>query len=78
VTAGGIVTVSGSGWPDNTRVTLTVDYGGGTQKLAFMPVENGSFLTTFAVAGDATPGTYTVFARDEAGDSTFQTLTVTM
>ncbi len=78
VTVGRIVTITGSGWPQDAWVTITVDMGGGTQKLGSLRAEGGSFLTTFVVAGDASPGTYTIFARDDAGDSATQTLTVTL
>jgi hypothetical protein len=75
-TAGGNVTVTGSGWPDGATVTLSVDFGNGGEQLASATTSNGSFAATITLPPDVTPGSYTVTAQDGQGDVATQTLTI--
>lgn len=75
---GDIVTVVGTGWPDNAVVTLTTDFGSGTQELANpISVSNNGFSTVITLPADAAAAVYTITAQDNQGDQASQTLTVT-
>jgi hypothetical protein len=75
-TAGGNVTVTGSGWPDGATVTLSVDFGNGGEQLASATTSNGSFAATITLPPDVAAASYTVTAQDGQGDVATQTLTV--
>jgi len=75
-TAGGNVTVTGSGWPDGAQVTLSVDFGNGDEQLASATAGDGNFVATITLPRDITASTYTVTAQDGQGDVATQTLTV--
>jgi hypothetical protein len=75
-TAGGNVTVTGSGWPDGALVTLSVDFGNGDGQLASAATGNGGFAATVTLPPDIAAGGYAVTAQDRQGDVTTQTLTV--
>jgi hypothetical protein len=75
-TAAGNVTVTGSGWPEGATVTLSADFGNGSQQLASATTSNGSFAATIALPPDIMAGSYTVTAQDGQGDVATQTLTV--
>jgi serine/threonine-protein kinase len=75
-TAGGNVTVTGSGWPDGATVTLSVDFGNGDEQLAGATTSNGSFTATITLPPDISASSYTVTAQDGQGDMATQTLTV--
>ena len=72
------VGVSGSGWPDGAVVTLTADFGSGTQTLApNITVSNGGFTTLITIPPGTGPAVYTVTAQDDQGEQASQSLTVT-
>jgi serine/threonine-protein kinase len=75
-TAGGNVTVTGSGWPDGATVTLSVDFGNGDEQLASATTSNGSFAATITLPPDVAAASYTVTAQDGQGNVATQTLTV--
>ena len=72
---GQTITVTGSGYPANTQVTITQSPGG-IELGTVTTDDNGAFSETFVIPATVTPGAYSISCTDVEGNTIGNDVTV--